>query len=156
MLKKKLGERGVIRYSIFVPLYLLLSVSLLWISLCSSCSSPVWACLICPLFLFLFNHAIVLCIVSSHVPARHGKKSGHADIFCGNIEEIFWLWKIMRLYFQKKTYSLWKCLMKHLIFGIFIAYIWWFRNIFFAEIFIVDKTRPRKDLIFFHVWLWQA
>ena len=24
-------------------------------------------------------------------------------------------------------------------------------NIFFAEIFIVDKTRPRKDLIFFHV-----
>ena len=22
----------------------------------------------------------------------------------------------------------------------------------FAEIFIVDKTRPRKDLIFFHVW----
>ena len=28
--------------------------------------------------------------------------------------------------FQKKTYFLWKYLMKHLIFGIFIAYKWWY------------------------------
>ena len=30
--------------------------------------------------------------------------------------EIFGLWKIIHLYFQKKTYFLWKCVMKHLIF----------------------------------------
>ena len=36
--------------------------------------------------------------------------------------EIFLLWKILHLYFQKKTYFLWKCLMAHLIFGIFIVY----------------------------------
>ena len=28
-----------------------------------------------------------------------------------------------------------------------------FKAIFFTDILIVDKTRPRKDLIFFHVWI---
>ena len=38
----------LIRHSIFVPLYLFLSGSLLWISLCSSCSSPGWCELALP------------------------------------------------------------------------------------------------------------
>ena len=42
------------------------------------------------------------------------------------IAAIFLLWKIMHLYFQKKRNNLWKWLMKHLIFSIFIAYKWWF------------------------------
>ena len=92
---------------------------------------------------------------------KKARTRGHCPRKFLRIVEIFWLWKIMHLYFQKKTYFLWKCLMKHLIFGIFTAYRWWFphnssycekfRDMFFGEIFIVDKTRLRKDLIFFHV-----
>ena len=53
--------------------------------------------------------------------------------------------------------------MKHLIFGLKpinddfhndSSYCEKFRDIFFAEIAIVDKTRPQKDLICFHVWIW--
>ena len=43
-----------------------------------------------------------------------------AEIFenCGN----FLIVEDYAPFFQKKTYFLWKCLMEHLIFGIFIAY----------------------------------
>ena len=66
----------------------------------------------------------------------------------------------MHLYFQKKTLFLWKYLMKHLIFGIFIAYDDFnnnssyfekFGDNLFADILIVIKICPQKDLIFFHV-----
>ena len=61
----------------------------------------------------------------------------------------------MHLYFEKKTYFLWECVTKQLIFVYDFhnnsSYCEKFRDIFFAEIFIVDKTCPRKDLIFFHV-----
>ena len=57
---------------------------------------------------------------------KKARTRGHCPRKFLRIVEIFWLWKIMHLYFQKKTNFLWKCLMKHLIFGIFIAYKWWF------------------------------
>ena len=57
---------------------------------------------------------------------KKARTRGHCPRKFLRIAEIFWLWKIMHLYFQKKTYFLWKCLMKHLIFGISIAYRWRF------------------------------
>ena len=73
-------------------------------------------------------------IANKYVPPWKGphqtwkkvRARGHCPRKFWRIGEIFWLWKIMHLYFQKKTYFLWTCLMKHLIFGIFIDYEWWF------------------------------
>ena len=68
---------------------------------------------------------------------KKARTRGHCSRKLLRIADIFWLWKIMHLYFQKKTCFLWKCLIKHLIFGIFIAYKWWFpHNSSFCEKFI--------------------
>ena len=78
-----------------------------------------------------------------------------AEIFenCGN----FWIVEYQWLLFWNKTNELWKNFLKYWIFGIFVAYesinldtCESFEK--FAEISNMNKTCPRKDWNFFHVW----